>query len=214
MMEWNLQRVKVGILRTLLGLTPLALMLGLTLATYWLVEKNSPSILPAIAPVRLHVPDYTITNGVLSTLNELGETKNRVIGKQLIHYEDDATIDIKAPRMRSFQPPKVPISVQADIGHLDGDISILDLSGNAEILRPAQPALENQKAAPQMIALSDYFQVLINDDLINTRYPLTLEQGLSILTSNEGGSFDNVTQTMTLFGKVKGRIEREQQGQR
>ena len=104
--------------------------------------------------------------------------------------------------------------MQADIGHLDGDISILDLSGNAEILRPAQPALENQKAAPQMIALSDYFQVLINDDLINTRYPLTLEQGFSILTSNEGGSFNNVTQTMTLFGKVKGRIEREQQGQR
>ena len=65
-----------------------------------------------------------------------------------------------------------------------------------------------------MIALSDYFQVLINDDLINTRYPLTLEQGLSILTSNEGGSFNNVTQTMTLFGKVQGRIEREQQGQR
>lgn len=106
MMEWNLQRVKMGILRTLLGLTPLVLMLGLTLATYWLVEKNSPVTLPASAPARLHVPDYTITNGALSTLNELGETKNRVIGKQLIHYEDDATIDITAPRMRSFQPQK------------------------------------------------------------------------------------------------------------
>ena len=213
-MTWNLQRLQNGILRTLFSLLPLVLMVILTLATYWLVEKNALPSLPSITPARLHVPDYTITNGALKTLNELGETKNRVIGKKLIHFEDDATIDINAPRMRSFQPPKVPITVQADFGHLDGDISILDLSGHAEIFRPAQAAQENQRASARMIMLSDYFQVLINEDLINTRYPLTLEQGLSILTSNEGGSFNNVTQTMTLFGKVQGRIEREQQGQR
>jgi lipopolysaccharide export system protein LptC len=211
-MALNSQKIKVGIFRTLLGLTPLLLMGLLTLMTFYLVEKNAPQEKSTVERVRLHEPDYTIENGTLSALNELGSTKYRVIGKKLIHYDDDASIDILTPRMRLFQINKAPVTVKADTGHLDGDLTIMDLYDNAQIFRPAQEATETQAASPRMLAASSYFKVLINDDIIETDKPMTLEQGMSIMNSAAGGTFNNVDQSMRLLGRVKGRIERVPQG--
>ena len=187
---------------------PLILMGALTLTTFWLVKKNAPIEKSAIERVRLHEPDYIITNGALSALNESGNTKYRVLGKKVIHYDDDASIDIETPRIRLFPPEKSPVTIKADIGHLDGDITILDLMNNAEIFRPSQAASATEPARPRMLARSAYFKVLINDDIIETDKPITLEQGLSIMQSTDGGIYNNIEQSMVLTGHVKGRIER------
>ena len=211
-MALNSQKIKVGIFRTLLGLTPLLLMGLLTLLAFYLVEKNTPQEKSTIERVRLHEPDYTIKEGTLTALNEQGSTKYRVIGKKLIHYDDDASIDIFTPRMRLFQTGKAPVTVKADTGHLDGDLTIMDLYDNAEIFRPAQAATDTQPASLRMLASSSYFKVFINDDIIETNRPVTLEQGMSIMNSTAGGTFNNVDQSMRLAGQVKGRIERAPKG--
>jgi lipopolysaccharide export system protein LptC len=207
-MQVSPQKIKLGIGRMLLRLMPLILMGVLTLVTFWLVQKNTPPEKSAVERVRLHEPDYTITNGALSALNELGVTKYRILGNKVIHYDDDASIDILAPRMRLFQADKPPVTVKSDTGHLDGDLTILDLIDNASIFRPAQAATASQAATLRMLASSTYFKVLINDDIIETNRPITLEQGMSTMHSNEGGKFNNVEQSMMLLGQVKGRIER------
>ncbi|MFZ4061747.1 MAG: LPS export ABC transporter periplasmic protein LptC [Polynucleobacter sp.] len=211
-MQLNAQKIKVSLLRGLLRLMPLILMGTLTLVTFWLVKKNAPPEKSAIERVRLHEPDYIILNGTLSALNEFGNTKYRVLGKKVTHYDDDASIDIEAPRMRLFPPEKSPVTVKSDTGHLDGDLTILDLMGNAEIFRPPQAASETEPARPRMLARSSYFKVLINDDVIETDKPITLEQGMSVIHSTDGGVFNNIEQSMILSGQVRGRIERMQQG--
>ena len=211
-MELNAQKIKLSIWRTSLRLMPLILMGTLTLVTFWLVKKNAPAEKSAIERVRLHEPDYTISNGALSALNESGDTKYRVLGKKVIHYDDDASIDIDTPRIRLFPPEKSPVTVKADKGHLDGDLTVLDLIDNAEIFRPQQAASVSEPARPRMLARSSYFQVLINDDIIKTDKPVTLEQGVSVMNSTDGGVFNNIEQSMVLSGQVKGRIERVQSG--
>jgi lipopolysaccharide export system protein LptC len=211
-MQLNPQQIKLSIWRSLLRLMPLILMGALTLVTFWLVKNNAPIEKSAIERVRLHEPDYTITNGALSALDEFGNTKYRILGKKVIHYDDDASIDIETPRIRLFPPEKSPITIKADKGHLDGDLTILDLMDNAEIIRPPQEASETEPARPRMLARSSYFKVLINDDIIETNKPLTLEQGISVMHSTEGGVFNNIEQSMVLSGRVKGRIERIQPG--
>lgn len=211
-MQFNPQKIKLGLARTLLRLMPLILMSGLTLATFWLVQKNTPPEKSALERARLHEPDYTINDGALSALNELGNTKYRILGKKVIHYDDDASIDILTPRMRFFQAGKAPVTVKSDSGHLDGDLTILDLIDNASIFRPAQAATATEPATLRMLASSSYFKVLINDDIIETNKPITLEQGMSVMNSTEGGIFNNVEQSMTLSGHVKGRIERAPRG--
>jgi len=211
-MQLNPQKIKLSIWRALLRLMPLILMGTLTLVTFWLVKKNTPAEKSAIERVRLHEPDYTITNGALSALDEFGNTKYRVLGKKVTHYDDDASIDIETPRIRLFPPEKAPVTVKADIGHLDGDLTILDLINNAEIFRPPQAASSSEPARPRMLARSSYFKVLINDDIIETDKPITLEQGISVMHSTEGGVFNNIEQSMVLSGQVRGRIERIQPG--
>jgi lipopolysaccharide export system protein LptC len=211
-MELNAQKIKLSIWRTSLRLMPLILMGTLTLVTFWLVKKNAPAEKSAIERVRLHEPDYTISNGALSALNESGDTKYRVLGKKVIHYDDDASIDIDTPRIRLFPPEKSPVTVKADKGHLDGDLTVLDLIDNAEIFRPQQAASASEPARPRMLARSSYFQVLINDDIIKTDKSVTLEQGVSVMNSTDGGVFNNIEQSMVLSGQVKGRIERVQSG--
>jgi lipopolysaccharide export system protein LptC len=211
-MQFNPQKIKLGFARTLLRLTPLILMTSLTLVTFWLVQKNTPPEKSALERARLHEPDYTINDGALTALNELGDTKYRILGKKVIHYDDDASIDILTPRMRFFQAGKAPVTVKSDTGHLDGDLTVLDLIDNASIFRPAQAASGTEPATLRMLASSSYFKVLINDDIIETNKPITLEQGMSVMNSTEGGIFNNVEQSMTLSGHVKGRIERAPRG--
>lgn len=207
-MQINPQQIKLGLGRTLLRLMPLILMGGLTLATFWMVQKNQPAEKSMLERVRLHEPDYIINNGALSALNEMGNTKYRILGNKVTHYDDDASIDIETPRMRLFQPDKAPVTVKSDTGHLDGDLTILDLIGNASIFRPAQAATATEPATARMLATSSYYKVLINDDIIETDKPITLQQGMSVMNSTDGGIFNNVEQSMTLSGQVKGRIER------
>jgi len=211
-MELNTQKIRLVIGRTLLRLMPLILMGALTLVTFWLVQKVTPPEKSTLERVRLHEPDYTITNGALSALNEMGSTKYRILGNKVIHYDDDASIDILTPRMRLFQLDKAPVTVKSDKGHIDGDLTILDLIDNASIFRPAQAATASQAATLRMLASSTYFKVLINDDVIETNRPMTLEQGMSIMQSTAGGKFNNIEQSMTLLGQVKGRIERAPRG--
>ena len=207
-MQLNPQQIRLGVGRALLRSMPLILMGMLTLATFWLVQKNTPSDKSPLERVRLHEPDYIIKDGALSALNEFGKTKYRVLGVKVTHYDDDASIDILTPRMRLFQAEKPPVTVKSDTGHLDGDLTILDLYDNASIFRPAQEATATQPATLRMLASSSYFKVLINDDIIETDRPITLEQGMSIMHSTDGGVFNNVEQSMVLSGQVKGRIER------
>ncbi|MBU3633333.1 LPS export ABC transporter periplasmic protein LptC [Polynucleobacter sp. AP-Feld-500C-C5] len=211
-MQLNSQRIKLNIGRTLLGLMPLLLMSALTLMTFWLVKKNTPPESSMLERIRLHEPDYIIKNGTLSALNEQGNTKYRILGNKVTHYDDDASIDIDAPRMRLFQPDKAPVTVKSNTGHLDGDLTILELFDNASIFRPQQAATATEPASLRMLASSSYFKVLINNDIVKTDRPITLEQGMSIMNSTEGGTFDNIQQSMTLSGQVKGRIERAPRG--
>jgi len=207
-MQLKPQQIKLSIGGALLRLMPLILMGLLTLATFWLVQKNTPPEKSPLERVRLHEPDYIIKNGALSALNEIGKTKYRILGVKVTHYDDDASIDILTPRMRLFQADKAPVTVKSDTGHLDGDLTILDLYDNATIFRPAQEATASQPATLRMLASSSYFKVLINDDIIETNKPITLEQGMSIMKSTDGGIFNNIEQSMVLSGHVKGRIER------
>ena len=73
------EELKLSLWRAILRLLPLILMGILTLLTYWLVQKSNPEEPSPLAKIRLHEPDYTIKNGALSALNEIGNTKYRVL---------------------------------------------------------------------------------------------------------------------------------------
>jgi lipopolysaccharide export system protein LptC len=186
------------------------LMAILTLGTYWMVQMNEPNL--DAEKQKRHVPDYTMDGIVVTTLGPEGNTKFRVVGQKLIHYEDDASSEIDWPIARRFHETKPAITIKSDKGFLDGDMTILDLVGNASLTRPPQAATATQAGSARLFMSSSKFTVLMNEDIVKTNRPVNLEQGLSIMTSQEGAVFDNVHQKLTMIGQVKGRIESESKG--
>ncbi len=189
---------------------PMFLMGLLTLGTYWMVQMSTPNL--DAAKQKRHVPDYTMDKIVVTTLGPEGNTKFRVVGEKLIHYEDDASSEIDWPIARRFHETKPAITVRSDKGFMDGDMTIFQLVGNATLTRPAQSATATQAGTARMFMSSSRFTVLMNEDIVKTNQPVNLEQGLSIMTSQEGAIFDNVHQKLTMIGQVKGRIESESKG--
>jgi lipopolysaccharide export system protein LptC len=199
----------MNFLSSTLRLMPLLLMGLLTLGTYWMVkvttaEDNSDR-------PKNHTPDYIVDNVIITTLSATGDAKYRIIGDRLTHYEDDASAVMDNPIARRFNPDKPPTTVRSDKALMNGDISILDLDGNASLIRPAQPASGDKPGSARLFMSSSRFTILLNDDVVKTNRPVVLEQGQSIMTSQEGASFDNVTQKLTMIGQVRGRIESEKQ---
>lgn len=88
---------------------PMFLMGLLTLGTYWMVQMSTPNL--DAAKQKRHVPDYTMDKIVVTTLGPEGNTKFRVVGEKLIHYEDDASSEIDWPIARRFHETKPAITV-------------------------------------------------------------------------------------------------------
>jgi lipopolysaccharide export system protein LptC len=183
---------------------PLFIMGGLALMSYWLLKINMVEEAPITPKIKTHAPDYSFQNIKITALNEIGQTKYRLIGSSMIHFEDDSSIDIEQPKLRFFPPNSPPLTIFGDSGHLNGDLSILELFKRAEIFRPPEISSSNIVINPMLRARSDYFKVLINDDVIKTNLPVKLERGESVVTASQGLEFDNIQQRTILFGDVKG----------
>jgi lipopolysaccharide export system protein LptC len=199
------------LLAPLLRFLPILLMGLLTLGTYWMVQMSHPDEISA--QPKKHVPDYIMDQIVVTTLGPQGGTLYRIVGDKLTHYEDDASSEIDFPIARRFNPGKPATTVRSDKGILNGDMTVLDLVGNATLLRPPQASTPNQAGSARMFMSSTKFTVLMNEDIVKTNQPVTLEQGLSVMNSQDGAIFDNVNQKLIMIGQVKGRIESEQKGQ-
>jgi lipopolysaccharide export system protein LptC len=191
----------------LLRFLPLLLMGLLTLGTYWMVQLTNPD--SDNAQPKRHVPDYIMDQIVVTTLGPDGSARYRVVGDKLTHYEDDATSEIDFPIARRFNEGKPATTVRSDKGFMDGDLTTVELVGNATLTRPAQTATATQAGSARMFMSSSRFTILMNDDIVKTNQPVTLEQGLSVMTSRDGAIFDNVHQKLIMNGQVRGRIESE-----
>lgn len=184
--------------------SPFVIMGGIALFSYWLLKASSPDEGALPPKIKAHVPDYAFENFIVTALNEQGTTKYRLIGKKMVHYEDDASIDLEQPKARFFSDTAPPLTIVAKRGHLDGDITILELFDDAVISRPKELSASGTVINPHLKANSNYFKVFINDDIVKSHLPIRLERGDSVVTASKGLEFDNIMQRTVLFGDVKG----------
>ncbi|AOK30629.1 LPS export ABC transporter periplasmic protein LptC [Burkholderia singularis] len=184
----------------LTSLIPLVAMAALAGGTYWLLQATLPPPGEEIKHSKSHTPDYFANNFSVTELDQTGSTQYRLTAEGLVHYEDDETSDLTLPALRAFQPGKPTVTATAKRGVVNGDVSIVDLYDNAQIVRAAGPN------DPPMQADSEHFRVLVNDDVIETEKPVKLQRGLSIANATAGMKYNNVTRVIELYGNVRGMI--------
>jgi lipopolysaccharide export system protein LptC len=187
-----------------LRLIPILIMGLITLASFWFLKKNTQEETPTPPRTKIHQPDYVFTDAKLTVLNPDGSTKYRLLGKEFKHYEDDAAIDIIEPKLRLLNPKTPPLTLSSNTGHVTGDLAIVELFQNAEISRPAELNPKGAVINPNLLLQSNYLKFFVNDDKMTTNLPIKIVRGESVMTASRGANYDNIDQSVSMFGNVQG----------
>ncbi len=183
---------------------PIAVMGLMALGTYWLVQ-NSPGVGgPVIErPVR-HEPDYFMNNFSVTSLVESGRLKSEIFGLAARHFPDTDTLEIDHIRIRSFDEQGRLTTATADRALTNSDASVVELFGNARLVREASRDQSDNPVA-RIEFRGEYLHADTETERISSNKPVELRRGDDVFVADKM-DFDNVQQVMVMQGRVQGLI--------
>jgi lipopolysaccharide export system protein LptC len=178
-------------------LFPLALMLALALLTFYLErtvrEEESP---PAL---RRHDPDYMVTNFTTTTYTADGAAETVMSAERMVHYPDDDTTELFAPRVVQAKPQQPRYSVRADRGQLSRDGDEIFLYGSVLLVRDASAE------GPEARMTTEFLHVLRDRSLVRTDREVKIVEGSRSL-QGRGMEYNNDTRNLVLRSDVVARF--------
>jgi lipopolysaccharide export system protein LptC len=178
-------------------LFPLGLMLALALLTFDLErtvrEDDSP---PAL---RRHDPDYLVTNFTTTTYNRDGAVETVMSAERMVHYPDDDTTELFAPRVVQAKPHQPRFSVRAERGQLSRDGDEIFLYGDVLLVRDAAAD------RPEARMTTDFLHILRDRSLVRTDRDVKIVEGGRAL-SGRGMEYNNESRELVLRSDVHARF--------
>jgi len=179
-------------------LFPLGLMLALALLTFYLDRMvQEEDVKPG---ARRHDPDYIISNFTATTYDREGNPLSVLSAERMVHYPDDDTTELFAPRVVQTRPNEPRMSVVAQRGALSGDGEELFLYDNVVLVREAD------QEQPEARLTTSFLHILRDRSLVRTdREVLIVEDHRSL--SGIGMEYNSEKRVFTLLANVVGRFE-------
>lgn len=178
-------------------LFPLGLMLALALLTFYLErtvrEDESP---PAL---RRHDPDYLVSNFTTTTYNRDGAVETVMSAARMVHYPDDDTTELFAPRVVQAKPHQPRFSVRAERGQLSRDGDEIFLYGDVLLVRDASAE------RPEARMTTDFLHILRDRSLVRTDRDVKIVEGSRSLTGR-GMEYNNESRELVLRSEVQARF--------
>lgn len=182
------------------ALFPLSILSVLALLTFWLrYATQLPE--PLNDGKHRHDPDYIVSGATLHKIDESGALKYTLTARTITHYPDEDSTDLDVPLLVSLDPPKPPLSIGAERGHVSKDGVQVDLYDNVHVQRAATPG--NQ----ELNAYSSVLTVLPDDGRAYTKAPVTITKGAVSWVKGVGLQLDSHAQTYVLESQVTALIE-------
>lgn len=179
-------------------LFPVALMLALALLTFYLERTVHEE--QAGPPLRRHDPDYVVTNFTSTTYDREGAPLTMLSAARMVHYPDDDSTELFAPRVVQTKPAEPRVSVSAERGSLSGDGEEIFLYDNVVLVREAD-------AGRSAARLTTSFLHLLRDrSLARTDREVTIVEDRRSLTGR-GMEYNSDTREFRLHADVRGRFE-------
>ena len=178
-------------------LFPLGLMLALALLTFYLErtvrEEDSPTTL------RRHDPDYLVTNFTTTTYNRDGAAETVMSAARMVHYPDDDTTELFAPRVVQAKPNQARYSVRAERGQLSRDGDEIFLYDDVLLVRDASDQ------GPEARMTTEFLHVLRDRSLVRTDRHVKIVEGARAL-SGRGMEYNNESRELVLRSEVVARF--------
>ena len=179
-------------------LFPLILMLALALLTFWLertarMDQPHPSL-------RRHDPDYLVHIFKIVGYGPTGAPESMLSARRMVHYPDDDSTDLDAPRVLQTKAGEAPMTLTAERGALSQDGEDTFLYDNVVLVRSAIPLL------PEMRMQTSFLHVVRARSLFRTDREIEVREGGRHLTGR-GLEYDNQSRVLQLRAKVRARFE-------
>ena len=178
---------------------PLLLMLALAGLTFWL-ERTVREEEGAHPSQRRHDPDYVVDNLTHTRFDLQGKVESTLTAAKMLHYPDDDSTDLVAPRVVQTKPNEPRVTLTADRGTLSQDGEEVFLYGNVLVVREAGPERSETRMRTSFMHVVQAHSVFRTDrDVVITEENREL--------SGRGMEYHNDTKELFLRERVRGRFE-------
>jgi lipopolysaccharide export system protein LptC len=178
--------------RPWLTLLPL---LGLLGATYWLNQQAQPE---PVKPdnSKLHEPDAIMENFSATNLNEQGAPSFFMAAKKLLHYPDDDSTTLDAPRITMLSEGQPAIHATAKFGTVSSKGDEIFLHDDVNVLREASARQD------QLNLKTEYLHIIPDRHLANTDRAVTIVDAHNVIHA-VGMEMDSKTRILKLLSQVR-----------
>ncbi|MDO8437814.1 MAG: LPS export ABC transporter periplasmic protein LptC [Nitrosomonadaceae bacterium] len=174
---------------------PLALLILLAAATFWLDKVVRPPVI--VESSGLHRdPDYMLEGLSVIRTDQDGVARYKLFAKKMLHYSDDDSTHLEQPRLVNATPGKPAVQIKADQGELPSGNDEVYLSGNVTLSRNAG----NGSNKATMVTSS--LRIIPDDDIARTDKAVTITEGNTTINA-VGMELDNRANVTRLLSQVK-----------
>ncbi len=181
------------------SLFPLLLLLALAAASFWLERAVQAPDYDKTGKLR-HDPDFIAEDFGITKMGADGKPEYSLSAARMLHYPDDESTDIVAPRLVQRHDDAAPIVIRADRGLISRNGEQASFFGNVVVVREASA----QRSELRM--QTEYLQIDPDRDLASTNRPVIITEGRSRL-AGVGMEFNNKTRQFTLLSQVRGTFD-------
>jgi lipopolysaccharide export system protein LptC len=174
---------------------PLVPLFGLLGATYWLNQQVLPEPAKPDSSKR-HDPDAIVENFSATRLNEQGVPRFVMAATKMLHYPDDDSTTLEAPRITMLSVGQPAIHAIAKRGIISSKGDEVFLHDDVEVLREASAQQD------ELTLQTEYLHIIPDQDLANTDRAVTIVDAHNTVHAT-GMEMDNKTRTLKLLSQVR-----------
>jgi lipopolysaccharide export system protein LptC len=181
------------------SLFPLLLILALAAGSLWLERAVQAPEYDKSGKMR-HDPDFIAEDFGMTKMSASGTPEYSLSAARMLHYPDDQSTDIVAPRLVQRHDDAPPIVIRADRGSISRNGDEASFYDNVVVVREAG------QGRRELRLQTEYLQILPNDDLARTDKPVIITEGNSRV-SGVGIQVNNKTRQFALLSQVRGTFD-------
>ncbi len=181
------------------NLFPLALILALAAASVWLERAVQGPEQDRSGKTR-HDPDFVAEDFSIVKMNAAGKPEYTLSAERMLHYPDDQSTSLVAPRLVQRRDEATPIVIRANRGLVSKNGDEASFYGDVVVVREAG------RGQNELRVQTEYLQVLPDRDLVRTDKPVVITEGRSRLVGI-GMELNNKTRQLALHSQVRGTFD-------
>jgi lipopolysaccharide export system protein LptC len=175
---------------------PVVLLAAVAAVTVWLDRQVQPSERASDGKAR-HDPDYIVDNFSAIRIGPDGLARYTLSAHRMVHYPDDDTTHLDAPRLVSFGNAGTTVTATSKTALLSSNGENAYLTDDVRLVRSAYADKS------ELTMQTSWLHIIPNDDIAKTDRPVKIYDANTLITS-VGLEFNNETRVLKLLSNVRG----------